>query len=314
MVVVAFPVLMYALIRLHRQYRREAEVLGEGAAERAVEAKPLRRHVAFVLVDALDLATARAVQYARAMSVDDVRAIHFVIDAERARHLQKRWIHLGMRHLPLELVECQDRRLVRACLELAVEASAGGDTEVTVLLPRRAYSRVWNRFLHDQTADRIGAALSRLPHVNATIVPFDVSAALEAADQIAGVLRPEDMLEGELAATEKEEDEAAFARTVGTTAIASLGRRGPARVAGRIHSMTVQPWGSAPTLECEVTDDTGRITVAFLGRRQIAGVEPGSRVVLEGTVSERRGRLTMINPTYELLPSGDPAGAGSGSS
>ncbi|MGH9093726.1 MAG: OB-fold nucleic acid binding domain-containing protein, partial [Acidimicrobiales bacterium] len=67
----------------------------------------------------------------------------------------------------------------------------------------------------------------------------------------------------------------------------------------------VQPWGSVPTLECVLTDDTGRLIVAFLGRRQIAGLVPGARLVVDGTIGMRKGRLTMINPTYELL--GNPA-------
>jgi len=43
------------------------------------------------------------------------------------------------------------------------------------------------------------------------------------------------------------------------------------RIAGRIHSMRVQPWGGAPTLEVSVGDETGTMTVVFAGRRQIGG-------------------------------------------
>jgi hypothetical protein len=72
-------------------------------------------------------------------------------------------------------------------------------------------------------------------------------------------------------------------------------------VVGRISSVTVQPWGSVPTLECEVRDDTGRIVVAFLGRRHVAGVVPGARLLLTGMVSERRGQLMIINPDYDFV-------------
>lgn len=309
MVVVIFPLLFVGLLRLNRQYRLEAQVLGEGAAERAVEAKPLRRHVAFVLVDAIDMATARAVQYARTMSVDDLRAIHFVVETARARSLQARWVRLGLSHLPLELVECQDRRLMRAAMELAADASADGETEVTVLLPRRAYNRIWNRFLHDQTADRLGAALSQVPHVNATIVPFDVEANLEMARRVeeatAGVSTETPIHEEEGVPVEEDESDVST-HIPGTEPISSLHERERARVAGRVHSMTVQPWGSAPTLECVVSDESGRLTIAFLGRREIAGIEPGSKVVLDGTVARRRGKMTMINPEYEIV-TGEPA-------
>ncbi|MGH8921467.1 MAG: APC family permease, partial [Actinomycetes bacterium] len=83
-VVVLFPVMWLGLTRLNHRYREEASVLGETAAEVAAEAKPLARATALLLVDRLDLATARAIQYARTLSVDDVRAVHFVIDDRRA--------------------------------------------------------------------------------------------------------------------------------------------------------------------------------------------------------------------------------------
>ena len=56
-----------------------------------------------------------------------------------------------------------------------------------------------------------------------------------------------------------------------------------------------------PTLQVQLTDDQGRLDVAFLGRRQIAGLIPGSRIVVDGTVTERRGQLVMINPDYEFV-------------
>jgi hypothetical protein len=40
----------------------------------------------------------------------------------------------------------------------------------------------------------------------------------------------------------------------------------------------------------------------FYGRSRIAGVEPGSRIRLHGTVRvSADGHLAMINPAYELL-------------
>jgi amino acid transporter len=297
-VVILFPVLMWALIRTHRRYVNEATILGEGAAERAVEARPLARHVVFVLVDSLDLATARAVQYAKSLTVDDVRAVHFVIDSTRARALSDRWVRLGMRNLPLELVECPDRRLVRACLQLASEAVQDGQTEVTLLLPRRSYGRIWSRFLHDQTAERISTAVSRLDHVNATIVPFDVSGELKEREHGLTTAVHVPPTHGER--VEAEIDEKAL-HVPGTMPIPSLQPRQRARVAGRVKSMTVQPWGDVPSLQVQLTDDHGKINVAFLGRRQIAGLAPGARIIVEGTVADVRGQLTMINPDYEFV-------------
>jgi RecG-like helicase len=90
----------------------------------------------------------------------------------------------------------------------------------------------------------------------------------------------------------------------GVTPIGALRPRQRARVVGRVKSLTVQPWGSVPTLEVQLADEEGqKMVVAFLGRRQIAGLEPGRRLVVDGTVSDRRGQLVMINPAYEFAAS-----------
>ncbi len=83
-VVVVMPLIVFGLMRTNREYRAEDAVLEEGAAVEACEAKVLPRHVVVVLVDRIDLATARAIQYARTLTPDDLRAVHFNIDQHRA--------------------------------------------------------------------------------------------------------------------------------------------------------------------------------------------------------------------------------------
>ena len=177
-VVVVMPLLVYALVTMNREYRAEDAVLEEGAAVEACEAKVLRRHVVMVLVDRIDLATARAIQYARTLTPDDLHAVHFNIDHNRTDALIERWQRVGLSRLPLDVIDCPDRRLGRAALELAAE-QADGETEVSMVLPRRSYGKTWRRILHDQTADHIVEIVSQLPHVNATIIPFHVSAGLQ---------------------------------------------------------------------------------------------------------------------------------------
>ena len=54
------------------------------------------------------------------------------------------------------------------------EAAADGETEVTVLLPRRFFAGVWDFLLHDRTARRIAGVVGLVQNVTATIVPFRV--------------------------------------------------------------------------------------------------------------------------------------------
>ncbi len=306
-VVVVMPLLVYALVTMNREYRAEDAVLEEGAAVEACEAPVLRRHVVMVLVDRIDLATARAIQYARALTPDDLHAVHFNIDHDRTELLIERWQRVGLSRLPLDVIECPDRRLGRAALELAAE-QADGETEVSMVLPRRSYGKAWSRILHDQTADRIVEIVSQLPHVNATIIPFQVSAGMkERSIELERMLGPEVLPPGTSGEThrKKHADRPASKPVPGSQPIASLHWRTRACVAGRVKTIRVQPLSEVPTIECVVVDDSGEaITFVFLGRRSIAGLRNGTRMVAEGMVGKHKGKLAMINPTFEVLPTG----------
>ncbi|MEA2716960.1 MAG: hypothetical protein QOI99_1277 [Actinomycetota bacterium] len=170
-VVVLVPLSVLLLLRLNRQYKAEAAEL-EQDARVAASARILRRHVVLVLVDRLDRSAARAIQYARTLAPDELRAVHIASDLARAEALADEWARLGLSRLTLELVDCPDRRLSQSLVEVVSEALAGGDTEVSVLLPRRCYRRQWHRLLHDRTADRLAGAVAGLPHANVTFVPY----------------------------------------------------------------------------------------------------------------------------------------------
>jgi hypothetical protein len=85
--------------------------------------------------------------------------------------------------------------------------------------------------------------------------------------------------------------------------IAELTWRERARVAGRVRSMRIQPWGGVPTLECVLVDATGGVAVVFLGRREVAGIHPGTCLTVEGMVGDHNGRLAILNPLYDFVTS-----------
>ena len=94
-VVVLFIVLVPTLIRLHKQYEEEQKELEENVSNAAI-APVLRRHVVLVFVDRLDLATARALQYARTLNPDELRAVHFILDSAHSAQLENQWSELGL--------------------------------------------------------------------------------------------------------------------------------------------------------------------------------------------------------------------------
>jgi RecG-like helicase len=72
-------------------------------------------------------------------------------------------------------------------------------------------------------------------------------------------------------------------------------------VQGRVSSIKSAPADSSPTVEVEVWDETGGVTLHFLGRREISGLDVGSQIKAEGMVGENNGQLVILNPSYEIV-------------
>ena len=179
LVVVLFIFGVPTLIRLNREYRLESQVL-ERISDRPSPPTPptYPRRTVFVFVDRFDLATLAALRYARSLRPTTLRAVHFVIDTAEADTLREDWMRAD-RGVVLDYIDCPDRRLPRCAAELVSREAALPGTHVTAVLPRRSYSPLLGRLLHDRTADKIAAVLSNIQHSVATIVPFDVRSRLE---------------------------------------------------------------------------------------------------------------------------------------
>jgi amino acid transporter len=290
LIVIIFPVMVYALIRLNRQYRKEAAIL-EDLSGSDPQPHPLEysRRVVLLLIDDYDLATMAALRYARSLRPSALRAIHFTLDNVRADKLRQQWLDAGVK-IPLDLADCPDRRLSHAAAQLAAAEAAPAGTHVTVILPRRSYSPLAGRLLHDHTADRIARQVSRVHGASAMIIPFDVRHRVDTlharrTGQAAGLRDYERPIPPD-----------------GTDPIGSLRSAGRVTIQGRLHAAEVRPARYNTMLACEVADSTGDLTALFYGRAHIAGMEPGRRIRLHGMVGiGGDGRPTMVNPRYELL-------------
>jgi amino acid transporter len=330
LVVLLFIAGVPALIRLNRQYRTEAAVLeGIGGRPKPPEPPTYSRRTVYVFVDDFDLATIAGLRYARSLRPTSLRAVHFVIDNVRADKLRQDWVRANT-GIALDFVDCPDRRLANAAANLVgAEATLPG-IGVTAVLPRRSYAPIVGRLLHDRTADKMAAAISRIPHAAATIVPFDVSSRVEAlagrgaaakagaapaTPQPDGATRPEAK---PAPGTPRRDQPVAKAFTTppasgsydrpvpvkGVSPIGSLTKPGRASVEGRVHTVEIRPVEHNTVLACDVEDATGQLTALFYGRSHIPGLRPGCKVRLRGQVGIRNGRPIMINPAYELLAYG----------
>ena len=332
-VLVLFAVLVPALIRLNKVYTDESEVLDTITGHQPPPPPHYNRRTVFVFVDSFDLATLAALRYARSLRPTSIRAIHFVIDSVRAEKLQDKWTRAD-RGVVLDFIDCPDRRLTRAAADLVEREASDPGTHVTVVLPRRSYSALLGRLLHDRTADKIAAVVSRIPRSAATIVPYDVESRVRvlqerqamkavgtdvsAADAEGRRIRSEgaavaasrgsapgaaatDAGAGSGPSDRPAAQPSALDRSPGVMPIAELTAPGRAVVEGRIRVVEIRQVERNSVLAVEISDGTGSLTALFYGRSHIPGLVCSARVRLRGSVGIHDGPPTMINPAYELL-------------
>jgi hypothetical protein len=91
--------------------------------------------------------------------------------------------------------------------------------------------------------------------------------------------------------------------SVGATAVVECCKGEPVCVAGRLRAVTLRPRAGVPTLEAELYDGSGSVTLVWLGRRRIGGIECGRSLVARGRLTMTDGRPTLYNAEYELRPS-----------
>ncbi len=103
--------------------------------------------------------------------------------------------------------------------------------------------------------------------------------------------------ESDLAAQEAQED----AVRHGGTPCGAVPNRTRASVCGTLRSVTARPRGGVQALEAELFDGSGSVSLVWLGRRRIAGVEPGRRLKARGLVADDAGQRVIFNPEYELF-------------
>jgi len=111
---------VYGVNPLNKQYEREVQAFEASATE---EKMNIRTNRVVVFVDYYDLATERALQYCNTLNAYSTRAVHFDIDPLVTKRLESRWGAPGTASasIGLEIVECEDRRLDRAALELVAD-------------------------------------------------------------------------------------------------------------------------------------------------------------------------------------------------
>jgi hypothetical protein len=87
----------------------------------------------------------------------------------------------------------------------------------------------------------------------------------------------------------------------GAHPVAHCQERSLVTVLGTVRSLTLRPRAGTPTLEVELYDGSGTVTLIWLGRREIAGIAPGKQLRATGRITSDGPRRVIFNPRYDLV-------------
>ncbi len=299
-IVIVGPIMYFSLLRFHKQYLREEKAFEANSAKSSMN---IRMNRVIVFVDNYDLPTERALLYCNSLNPYSVRAVHFDIDPVVTKRLEARWgaANTASASISLEIVDCEDRRVDRAALELVADAVRDPDVFCMVILPRRGYVSRLQRLLHDRTADNMAGAVMHVPRTAATIIPYRTLRRLTEGELTEEPVSDEVTRGGVREDAHLDADAKLRARSAGSAPIGDVTEREFVEIAGRVRSMSIGNESGVHELRCVITDNTGSITLVFQGRTNVPGIERGTRLLVKGTVTSLRREAVILNPQYEIV-------------
>jgi hypothetical protein len=190
---------------------------------------------------------------------------------------------------------------------------------VTVYIPEYVLGHWWEQLLHNHSALRLKSRLLLLPGVVVASVPYQLRSAAhrypswiqlptsvdaKPAGGGADAMPPLVKLTADRDALHAA-DLQAECRDEGATPIADTAAHDYVDVAGTLRTVTLRPRGTSLTMEADLWDGTGSVTLVWLGRRDIPGIRPGRRITVHGRVAQVKDERTIYNPSYQLQPGPD---------
>jgi amino acid transporter len=167
-VVALVPVLVLMFRSIHSHYVSVAHQLTTEGLE------PIRpiRHTVVVPISGIHRGVIGALEYARAISGGNVRAVYIDIDAEATKKLTEKWEQWGA-GIKLVVLPSPYRSLIRPLLRYLHRLRTQGNVEiVTVVLPEFVPARWWQHLLHNQSSLLLKGALLFKRGIIVTSVPY----------------------------------------------------------------------------------------------------------------------------------------------
>ena len=312
-VVVAMPVIWLTMRGIHKHYEHVRVELTPPDDYRLT--LPARNR-SIVLVSKLHLPTLRALAYAKATHPSQLEAVTVDVDEAETLRLKEDWDRASI-PVPLTVIASPYREITRPIVGYVKRLRRESPRDiVTVYVPEYVVGHWWEQLLHNQSALRLKTRLLMQPGVIVASVPYQLRSAT--GQHPAGPPPGQAKLDGPNGAaadgmptlqrltadtaTLHALDLQAECRDEGTTPIADTDAHEYVNVAGTLRTVTLRPRGTSLTMEADLWDGTGSVTLVWLGRRDIPGIRPGRRIEVHGRLARIKDERTIYNPSYELRP------------
>lgn len=167
-VVVVIPLLVVMFRAIHTHYMGVARQLTTAGLEKL---RPLK-HVVIVPISGVHRGVIHALEYARAISPDNVTAVYVNIDEEATQKLREKWEQWAS-GVELVVLASPYRSLARPLLRYITKVSRQrGDAVVTVLVPEFVPAKWWQHLLHNQSSLLLKGSLLFKKKIIVTSVPY----------------------------------------------------------------------------------------------------------------------------------------------
>lgn len=174
-VIVLIPIFVLLMLKTRSHYQDVARQLRLTPDKVAAETDIIEvQKYVIVLVDTLNKASLKAINYARHLTNDrNIVAFHVSIDKEAARKSREKWKACNL-PIPLVIKYSPYREVIGPLLkyiESEEHESHPGDM-ITVVMPQFVVSKWWENIYHNQTAYLIRQKLMLDRHIAVVTVPY----------------------------------------------------------------------------------------------------------------------------------------------
>jgi amino acid transporter len=155
-VAVLIPAYVAVMYKIHQHYE---EVRDELTLEGAQPLPAIQHHRVIVPVGGIHRGVLAALRYAKSLS-SDVEAVIVDVDPRRTEEVATKWKRWGM-DVPLTILPSPYRSMVSPLIRHldGLELELGFDEPVTLVVPEFVPNKLWQFFLHGQTALMLKVAL-----------------------------------------------------------------------------------------------------------------------------------------------------------